>query len=162
MTVLYPARSLLETALFLLFATFLLLSIYCLFRARYMRVLSYVLPYIAVFLSLPSLFLADRIVGFDILDAFKLSLFSQTACIQSAVDVGHGAAFAVCVWHADNLSVTATLIIYDSSDEIALPAENRSSEWKEVASRRSLVGTLDFVARKMTVDHFYEVYFFES
>jgi hypothetical protein len=160
-TDLYPARWLLGTVSFLLFGIFLLRSIYYLFRARYVEAFSYVLPHIAFVLILASVGVAGRLAGSDIQDVVRLKLFSQTACIQSAMDLGHGAAFGVCVWHHDDLSVTANLIVYDSSDEIALPAESRSLEWTKVASRLSLVGQLNFRARRM-VDHFYDVDFFEG
>jgi hypothetical protein len=159
-TVLYPTRNLMVIVSFVLFAIFLLRSIYYLFQARYVRALSYVVPHITLILIMVSLAMVESLVGLNIPDTIRMSLFSRTACIQSAVDLGHGTAFGVCVWHNDDLSVTANLIIFDSSDEIALPAERRSPEWVRIASRRSLVGSLDFKSRRM-IDHFYDVDFFE-
>jgi hypothetical protein len=159
---LYPARDVFTAAMAVLLVTFLVRAIYCLISTRYTRALSYITPYTIIVLIVAAAGITSKIIGYNVSDIIRLSLFSRSGCIQSAVELGHGAAFGVCVHHNDNLAITANLIVYDSRDEIVLPAEKRSPEWtKTVFGMKTPFGVPDFTltARKM-IGHFYDVDFF--
>lgn len=160
-TALYPARNFFTIAMAALLVTFLVRAIYFLLFTRYARALSYVMPPFCILMIVLAAGITSKIIGYNVSDIIRLNLFSRSTCIRSAVELGHGAVFGVCVDHFDNLSATANLIVYDSSDEIVLPAEKRSPEWTKTVRGMKIpfgVPDLTFEARKM-IGHFYDVDF---
>jgi hypothetical protein len=159
-TVFYPARDLLLPVLPVLLIIYLLIAIYALIRAQYARVLSLVLPHIAIAGILFTLTFIKKTTGVNLIDLARLHLFSQGDCINSAASLGDGKVFGVCLAQHDNIFVTSNLIIYDSSDQIMLPPGQRSAEWNRIASRMTPLGEFEFKAHSMG-DHFYDAEFFE-
>jgi hypothetical protein len=160
MTVLYPAKTLLLPVLPTLLFIYLLMAIYALIRAQYARALSLVLPHIALASLLFTAILIKKMTGANLIDLARLHLFSQGDCINSAASLGDGKVFGVCLAQHDNIFVRSNLIIYDSSDQIMLPSDQRSAEWNRIASPKLPDGDFDFVAQSMG-DHFYDVQGFE-
>jgi len=109
------------------------------------------------------LFLSSR-THFD--TRFEILLFpgSYQHCVESGVHFESNKVINVC-WSKDEaLGLLATEpvfsddVVYDSSDEIALPSSQRSSEWKNAALKLPPFGVMNYEAMLLT-NHFYFVRF---
>jgi len=76
--------------------------------------------------------------------------------------LGHGAVFGVCERYDWTDHVEA--IVYDFSDEISLPTESRSQNWKRVVlslQKKAPFGIVGFRSHKIS-GHFYKLDFYNE
>ena len=95
-----------------------------------------------------------------IIDRLDLALFNAfyQKCAQSADQTANGG-FAVC-WTRDTFSAVDA-VVYDSSDQIALPPNARSAEWTKVALKSPVMAAfgVDGFHANLIRGHFYRIYF---
>jgi hypothetical protein len=98
------------------------------------------------------------------LDLAKLRFRSNefAECVRTAAPLD-GGRFKVCEHLSDDDSDTDTMIIYDSTDQISLPAARRSVAWKNfvLSLEHTPFGMLDFKVQPLR-GHFYKVFFFDN
>lgn len=83
-----------------------------------------------------------------------------TSCKKNAISVGNKGFLGVCE-RSSGVEAIST-VIYDSTDEIALPTSQRSAEWKAAArslEKRAPFGISGIVAVMKKTDHYYRVDF---
>jgi hypothetical protein len=93
-------------------------------------------------------------------DILEINMFREkfATCTQDGIKVGNAGIFAICDRRTDSLFMTARLIVYDSSGQIASPPNERSPEWKQVVGSLGITPfeVLDAIAIPLG-GHFYEV-----
>jgi hypothetical protein len=140
---------------FIITILFAFLSIYFTVQKKRSRALSY-----AVAIALLGVLYMSRERLLWLTDIARIYVFQSyyAQCAASASNYGTGA-LAVCDRYDTDWLVEA--IIYDSGDEIALPSDHRSAEWKRTAialERAAPFGIEGFRTTKIK-GHFYRVYF---
>jgi hypothetical protein len=134
---------------------FVFLSLYFFMKKKRSRALSY-----AVSVALLGILYMSREQLLRLTDMARVYVFHSyyAQCAASASSYGTGV-LAVCDRYDTDWRVEA--IIYDSGDEIALPSDHRSAEWKRTAmalERAAPFGIEGFRTAKIK-GHFYRVYF---
>jgi hypothetical protein len=140
------------------FGLCLLAAVYYALRVRLSAALGYLLPLAMV----SPVALARHDIGRAVDPVRTRVLHDKFAnCIDDAPTLDNGN-FAICEASDDDYLVTATLIVYDSTDQIARPAARRSIAWTKFVESlpHTPFGVLDFTVHPLG-GHLYKVSFFD-